>query len=93
MKAHQLDIPTLSLERGGDLKDVVLHYRIKGDLFKEPVVWVFHGVPCPSRVRRTNGQCASSHSSAITSNFSFKVSSDIFHDLSNSTCSFFDAYV
>jgi len=44
MKAHQLDIPTLSLERGGNLKDVVLHYRIKGDLFKEPVVWVFHAL-------------------------------------------------
>ena len=44
MKAHELDIPTLSLERGGDLKDVVLHYRIKGDLNKEPVVWVFHAL-------------------------------------------------
>ena len=44
MKAHQLDIPTLSLERGGNLKDVVLHYRIKGDLNKEPVVWVFHAL-------------------------------------------------
>lgn len=44
MKAHQLDIPTLSLERGGNLNDVVLHYRIKGDLFKEPVVWVFHAL-------------------------------------------------
>ena len=44
MKAHQLTIPILPLELGGDLKDVVLHYRTKGDLAKEPVVWVFHAL-------------------------------------------------
>ena len=44
MKAHQLNIPSLALERGGDLKDVVLHYRIKGDVSNEPVVWVFHAL-------------------------------------------------
>ena len=44
MKAHQLNIPVLPLEGGGDLKDVVLHYRVKGDIVNEPVVWVFHAL-------------------------------------------------
>ena len=44
MKVHQLNIPVLPLERGGDFKELVLHYRVKGDLVNEPVVWVFHAL-------------------------------------------------
>lgn len=44
MREHELILPELTLEGGGRLTDVQVHYRVKGDVAREPVVWVFHAL-------------------------------------------------
>ncbi len=44
MTGFELIIPELSLENGGVLRDVVVHYRTSGDVKRQKVVWVFHAL-------------------------------------------------
>lgn len=44
MTSHEFIIPALTLESGTVLQDVIVHYRVSGDVQSQPVVWVFHAL-------------------------------------------------
>lgn len=44
MEESTLTVPELPLEAGGVLKNAAVHYRVWGDLQRDPIVWVFHAL-------------------------------------------------